>query len=181
MAKKSAYLPILLGLLLLGAINSQAQQYLLNLTATYKTTNEVGQLVNAKMTTPTLLNEIFADVPTARTMVLVYDVETGEVLVVQRATGVVLGAWYQFTLDTSVETANGSKSENYWTITCPVDEGFAGTAVGTVQILRDEQEAITKFKMQGKFSLRYQGESSSTRVYSGVFSTGARYIAPESN
>jgi len=176
MARKSALLSFVLGLLLHGVSISSAQQYQLNLTATYKTTNSAGAIVTGKMTTPTLLNELFSDASMARLHQLVFDVETGEVLVVQKGTGEVLGAWYLFTVDTLVESSDGSKAEVYWNVTCPVDEGFQGTAVGTAQITRDG-DTITRFKISGKFVLRYQGEGG-TRVFSGVFSTGAPYVAP---
>jgi hypothetical protein len=177
MVRKSALFSSVLGLLLLGLLTAGAQQYQLNLTATYKSTNAAGVLVTTKMTTPTLLGEIFSDGPTARLHQLVFDVGTGEVLVIQRGTGEVIGTWYLFAVDTLVENSSGDKAEVYWNVTCPTDDGYQGTAVGTVQISRDGEE-ITRFKMAGKFVLRYQGSDGSQRVYSGVFSTGARYVAP---
>jgi hypothetical protein len=179
MLRKSALFSFVLGLLLHGVSAATAQQYQLNLTATYKSTNSAGVLVTTKMTTPTLLNDIFSDGPIARLHQLVFDVQTGEVLVVQRATGEVLGAWYLFTVDTLVEDGSGTKAEVYWTVTCPSDEGYQGTAVGSVQIVR-EGEQITRFKMNGKFVLRYQASNGESRVYNGVFTTGAQYVAPVS-
>jgi hypothetical protein len=178
MAKKLGFLPIFLGLFLHGAVTGSAQQYFINLNAVYRTTNSAGVLVTARMTVPSLMNEIVGEGPVARTMALVFDVETGEVLVVQKSTGVVLGAWYQFDLDTTVNAADGVKAECYWDVSCPADDGYRGTAVGTVQTVRGTENELIKFKMNGRFTLRYQGEGGATRVYSGVFATGARYIAP---
>jgi len=178
MVRNSVFLlSLVFGVLLSGISTSRAQQYQLNLTATYKSTNSDGTITTTKMTTPTLLNEIFTSVPTARLHQLVFDVQTGEVLVIQRGTGENLGAWYLFTVDTMVEDSHGTKAEVYWNISCPADDGYQGTAVGTVQLTR-EGEAITKFKMNGKFVLRYQGSNGEQRVYNGVFSTGAEYTAP---
>lgn len=179
MATKKAFLPIVLGLLLQGIVTCSAQQYLINLTATYKSTNSAGVIVTTKMTTPTLLNEIFADVPTARLHQLVYDVQTGEVLVVQKATGEALGAWFVFDTATAVTSGDGTKAEVYFDVSVPSDENYEGAGVGTVQVTRVGDE-ITKFKMAGKFTLRYEGpEGTPSRVYSGVFTTGALYVAPQ--
>lgn len=179
MPQQPRTLSLLFALLLLAVPAARAQQYYLNLTASYKSTNTAGVLVPTKMTNPTLLNEILLAPSVARGHSLVFDVESGEVQVIHKASGEVLGAWYVFAADTTVSSADGSKSEVYWTISCPVDTGYEGTAVGTVQLTRGLENEITRFKMTGKFTLRHQPEGGgAARVYTGVFSTGARYIVP---
>jgi hypothetical protein len=176
---KSTSLGLLLAHLWLAVPSARAQQYYLNLTASYKSTNSAGALVTTKMTAPSLLTEIFGDPLVGRGHALVFDIESGEVKVLEKSTGESVGTWYVFTLDTEVVNADQNKAEVYWNVTCPADPGFAGTAVGTVQITRGLENAITRFKMIGKFTLRYQPENGgSPRVYTGVFTTGARYIAP---
>lgn len=178
MPKKSV-LPCLIALCLFALSPIHAQQYYLNLTGSYKSTNQAGVLVTTKMTPAGTLSDIFPDPLMARGHALIFDIESGEVRVINKATGENLGAWYVLTVDTSVSSGDGSKSEVYWTISCPSDAGFVGSAVGTVQVTRGTENEITKFKMTGRFTLRYQPDwDASPRVYNGVFTTGARYVAP---
>ena len=179
MPKEPTSLSVLVALLLLAVPPARAQQYYLNLTASYKSTNSAGVLVTTKMTAPSLVNEIMLEPSVGRGHSLVFDLESGEVRVINKASGDVVGAWYLFTADTTVSNADGTKSEVYWNVSCPVDSGFEGTAVGTVQVTRGLENEITRFKMIGKFTLRYQPEGDGARrVYTGVFTTGARYVAP---
>jgi hypothetical protein len=179
MAKKRTSLFVLFGLVLLVAPSAWAQKYYLNLTATCRSTNSAGTLVNSRLSAPGLLNEIIPDPTVARGHCLVFDSESGEVQIIYKGTGEVLDTLYVFTLDTSVSNVDGTRSEAYWTISCPLDAGYQGSAVGTVILTRGLENEITRFKVHGKFVLRHQpaGEGR-PRVYSGVFTTGARYVAP---
>ncbi len=179
MRKKLPSLALLASLLLLAVPTVRAQQYYMTLTASYKSTNTAGALLTTKVSASSLLTDIFIDPTVARGHTLVFDVESGEVRVIQKSTGEDLGAWYVFTPDTAIGTLDGTKSEVYWTISCPADSGYEGTAAGTLQITRGLENEITKFKMIGKFTLRYRPESGgSPRVYTGVFTTGAKYTPP---
>jgi len=179
MRMKTSPFTLLLALLLLAVPSTQAQQYYLNLTASYKSTNSAGALVTTKMSAPSLLIEILRDTSLGRGHSLVFDIDSGEVRVVEKTTGEIAGAWYLFTVDTAVSNLDGTRSEVYWNVTCPVDSGYQGTAVGSVQVTRGLENEITRFKMTGKFTLRYQPEDGGApRVYTGIFTTGARYVAP---
>src|SRR5690349_13528033 len=61
MRMKTSPFTLLLALLLLAVPSTQAQQYYLNLTASYKSTNSAGALVTTKMSAPSLLIEILRD------------------------------------------------------------------------------------------------------------------------
>ncbi len=179
MRKKLTLVAVLASLVLLALPSARAQQYYITLTASYKSTNTTGTLLTTKVTASSLLVDIMQDNAVARGHSLIFDVISGEIRVINKATGEDLGAWYVLAPDTSVATTDGTKSEVYWTITCPSDSGYEGTAVGTVQITRGLSDEIVKFKMIGKLTLRYQPEGGgSPRVYNGVFSTGARYTPP---
>jgi hypothetical protein len=170
----------LLALLGSAGLSSAADRYHFNLSVTGKTTNEVGNLVTVSTTSSRLIREIAEenDVPPS-SLAMIYERSTGNVLIVDRASGDTLGEVITLTPDVSVSNATDTLSQVYFQITNPGEENFKGSGVGTAKTTRDSLGDERSFKFNGKLFVAIQAVEgdTGTEVFTGVFST-SRVFTP---
>jgi plastocyanin len=152
--------------------------FLVNLNGKVKTTNSAGAIVTSPENARDFLAECAEEHDReARDLALVYDVDADAIVAVDRADGSTICVVVTFMGGVSLPNPDGSVRERQ-AFVMEEDSGETnGSMIATERSTRGEGGELLKFSLRGTIQFaRAAYEDESSKLFSGTFSTGRKFI-----